>query len=86
MRERVKKICQNPNHPFKQKWYWHIEMPEDSEFAYLYNDKYCSSCASFLNTLKTVIRVMGLEPKPTLYGEKFIVSDKEQIKQLVDEL
>ena len=82
-RERL--TCQNPNHPFKQKWYYYREGNEDSKVAYLNSRKYCVSCASYLNMLKTMLSAISL-PQPTLYGDAIIKPTKAQLKRLVDEL
>lgn len=84
MDERKKLICQNPNHPFRQKWYWYV--PIKGEMSHLADERYCTSCASYLNMLKTVFKVLAFSPQATLYGEKFIKTDKEQLIQLIREL
>lgn len=85
MAEREKLTCQNPNHPFKQKWYWYTETSEDSQAAHLKSREYCVSCASHMNMLKMLLSAIMM-PQPTLYGNAMIKASKTQIKRLVDEL
>jgi hypothetical protein len=87
MADRKKLICQNPNHPFKQKWYWYTpaDKGEYSNVPHLHSEQYCVSCASYLNLLKTLLTV-ALMPSPTLYGDATIKTSKEQLKELVDTL
>lgn len=85
MAEREKLNCQNPNHPFKQKWYYYEEVAGESQVAYLNSRKYCTSCASYLNMLKTLVTA-AMMPQPTLYGNAMIKTSKAQLKRIVDEL
>lgn len=85
MTEREKLTCQNPNHPFKQKYYYYTPVEGESQVAYLNSRKYCTSCASYLNMLKTVLGAI-MQPAPTLYGNALIKTSKTQMKRLIDEL
>ena len=80
-----KLICQNPNHPFKQKWYWYEPSPNESQAGYLTSKKYCTSCASYLNMLK-ILLTAAMQPHPTLYGDAMIKTSKAQLKRLIDEI
>ena len=72
MKEGAKLICQNPNHPFKQKWYiWH---KGDDGVC-------CPSCAHHLKMVSTLVEA-ALEPRITLYGNRLISADYQQIAQL----
>lgn len=84
MAEREKLTCQNPGHPFKQKWYYYEPVEGESQVAYLNNRKYCTSCASHMNFLKNMLAAL-LQPQPTLYGNAIISVSKAQLKRLVDE-
>ena len=85
MAEREKLTCQNPNHPFQQKWYYYEPVEGQTQIAYLHSRKYCTSCASYLNMLKTLLSAAML-PTPTLYGNAMIKTSKAQLKRLIDEL
>lgn len=79
---REKRTCLNPNHPFKQKWYYHH--PRQNAH-YLDNDLYCASCSSYINLLKTMLRAI-IHPTPSLYGSTMIHTSKEQLVDLIDEV
>lgn len=82
MSDGIKLSCQNPNHPFKQEWY--LYNPSQDEH-YLNSQKYCTSCASYLNLLSTMLEAMT-NTMPSLYGGATMHTDREQLKSLVDEV
>lgn len=85
MSDREKLVCQNPNHPFRQKWYYYEPADGESQIAYLHSRKYCVSCASYLNMLSTLLRA-AMMPQPSLYGNALIQTTKTQLKALIDEV
>lgn len=76
-RDRVKRDCQNPDHPFIQKWYWYDERHD--------SPKYCSSCSSHLIFVKIVL-LSAVEKRATLYGDKVIKVSKAEAHKLIDEI
>lgn len=85
MADKEKLNCQNPNHPFQQKWYYYEPQAGQTQIAYLHSRKYCVSCASYLNMLKTLLTA-AMMPQPTLYGNAMIKTNKTQLKGLLDEI
>lgn len=85
MAEREKLVCQNPSHPFKQKWYYYQPIDGGTLAGHLVSRKYCTSCASHNNFLKTILSTL-LQPNPTLYGNALISVSKNQLKKLIDEV
>ncbi len=85
MSDKEKLTCQNPNHPFKQKHYYYEPVEGESQVAYLNSRKYCTSCASYMNMLRTLLTA-AMMPQPTLYGNAMIKTTKTQLKRLIDEL
>lgn len=82
MTDRVKLECQNINHPFQQTWYWYTPGRQDD---YLNSKKYCTSCASYLHLLRTMVRAVS-RPMPTLYGNAEIITTRAQLKEIIDEI
>lgn len=82
MTDRIKLECQNINHPFQQTWYW---FNPNQEETYLNSKKYCTSCGSYLNFLFTAIKAVK-SPMPTLYGKAQIITTREQLKDIIDEI
>lgn len=75
----MKKVCQNPNHPFKQKWYEYHEGYSSPDL--------CSSCEHAFNTVRSMFRAitMTAQESQTLYGyQKLTISD-EQFHDLLAE-
>lgn len=76
-----KRICLNPHHPFKQKWYiYHADTN-----LYIDSPNYCTSCMSYLNMLKTVLSAIVM-PRESLYGKQVIYTDPEQIYDIAKEI
>jgi hypothetical protein len=75
-----KRVCRNPNHPFKQKWYRFIPKYDDPNL--------CTSCASKLNMVRTMFRatVACLRESETLYGEKIIHVNNNQFETILKEV
>lgn len=79
---RTKKICQNPNHPFKQKWYWY----EDTSSIDIDDPDFCTSCMSYFKFLKSVLKAISQLPAPTLYGDREILPTEAQMKHFIEEI
>lgn len=76
---KIKRICQNPYHPFRQKWYIYHEGSEIDSAAY------CSSCNHYLKTIKMFLKAT-MEPTPSLYGGQLMRTTPEQIHELAKEV
>lgn len=72
----IKKVCKNPHHPFKQKWYWY-----EGGTGSIDSPDFCTSCMSYLNFLETLMTV-SLMPQKTLYGDKRIKTDPRQLYEI----
>lgn len=81
---RVKKICQNKHHPFKQNWYWYEDDTEHR--TSIDSDIYCTSCMSYDGFLKTMLRMLLTTKFPTLYGDSEIGTDANQLSALISEV
>lgn len=74
---KTKLTCENPHHPFKQKWYWY-----DKDFMGASSSPhFCSSCAVHIEMIKSMLTVV-LMPRETLYGDKMIKTDPNQIFEI----
>lgn len=77
-----KKICQNPLHPFKQKWY----MYDPGFKSATSSPEYCSSCASRFDLVRMIIREAIMRPSPTLYGMQMLPVSADQVAKIAHEI
>lgn len=72
----MKRNCEYPTHPFKQKWF-ELKSYDDP------NEKYCTSCRHHWSLMTAMLKAITM-PMNTLYGNERIIADPDMVKAEVD--